>query len=118
MPSFFIVGAPGSAQSANGGKVTGFNNIGNVTPVTVLAANGNRQSVTFHNPGANDVLIYPTTNASGGTLAPTVAAPGGAFRVFGNGGSLTIGGECQQAWAALTVAGTGQPLTVMESNVG
>ncbi|MBZ5616231.1 MAG: hypothetical protein LAO23_19660 [Acidobacteriia bacterium] len=111
------VGSPGSAQTANGGKVYPFSTIGNVTPVTVLARSGERQSITFHNPGANDVLVYPTTTGTGAANAPTVAAPGGAFRVFSNGGSLTITGECQQAWAALTVAGTNQPLTVMESNV-
>jgi hypothetical protein len=114
---FTIPGGPGAAQGANGGKVTGFSTLGNVTPVVVAAANPQRVSITFHNPGTNDVLVYPTTNASGGTLAPTVASPGGAFRVFGNGGSLTVTGECQQQWAALNVTTTGQPLTVMESQV-
>lgn len=118
MPATFAVGSPGSAQSANGGKVTAFNNIGNVTPVVLLAANGNRVQLTFHNPGANDILVYPTTNSLGAANAPTVAAPGGGFRVFSNGGMLTITGECQQAWSALSFAGTNQALTVMESNVG
>ena len=110
-------GAPGAQASASGGKVYPFNNIGNVTPVTVLAANGQRLSITFHNPGTNDTLVYPTTQASGAANAPTIAAPGGGFRVFGNGGQLTITGECQQAWAALNFTTTGQPLTVMESQV-
>lgn len=118
MPIFVIPGGPGAYQAASGGKVSGFNNIGNVTPIAVLAANPQRLSITFHNPGANDALVYPVTNAAGGTNAPTVASPGGAFRVFGNGGALTITGECQQAWSALTVSGISQPLTVMESNVG
>lgn len=117
MPVFVIPGGPGAYQAANGGKVYPFNNIGNVTPVAVLAAGPQRQSITFHNPGTNDVLVYPTTTGTGGVNAPTVAAPGGAFRVFGNGGSLTISGECQQAWSALNVTTTNQPLTVMESNV-
>lgn len=110
-------GFPGAYQAANGGKVYGFSNLSNGTPVVVLAANPQRLSVTFHNPGANDCLVYPTTNATGGVNAPTVASPGGAFRIFGNGGSLTITGECQQSWAALNVLTTGQPLTVMESQV-
>lgn len=110
-------GAPGAQASANGGKVYAFNNIGNVTPVNVLAANGQRLSITFHNPGTNDTLVYPTKTATGTTNAPTVANPGGGFRVFGNGGSLTITGECQQAWAALNFTTTAQPLTVMESQV-
>lgn len=117
MPATFAVGSPGSAQSANGGKVTGFNNIGNVTPVALLSDNGSRAQLTFHNPGSNDILVYPTTTSTGATNAPTVAAPGGGFRVFANGGTLTITGECQQAWSALSFAGTNQALTVMESNV-
>lgn len=111
------VGSPGSAQTASGGKVYPFSTIGNVTPVQILAINGNRNKFVVHNPGTNDVLVYPQLQASGAANAPTVAAPGGAFRVFSNGGSLTIDGECQGAWSALSVAGTGQPLTVMESNV-
>lgn len=111
---------PGSTlafSSASGGKVRGYNNIGNVTPVAVLPANPSRQSLTFHNPGAVDVIVYPTTDATGAVLAPTVAAPGGAFRVFANGGSLTVSGECQQAWSALSVSGANNALTAMESNI-
>lgn len=117
MPVITQPGFPGAYQAASGGKVWRITNLGNVTPVTVVAARADRLSITFHNPGANDVLVYPTTGADGSALLPTVASPAGAFRVFGNGGSLTISGECQQAWAALTVSGTSQPLTVMESNV-
>ena len=117
MPVLSFPGGPGAAQSANGGKVFPFNNIGNVTPVLVLPVNGQRVKITFHNPGANDVLVYPTTQASGAANAPTIAAPGGGFRVFGNGGSLVVDGECQQAWAALHFTTTLQPLTVMESQV-
>lgn len=117
MPATFSVGSPGAAQAANGGKVTPFNNIGNVTPVALVAAGPQRVAITFHNPGANDILVYPTTNATGAANAPTIAAPGGGFRVFANGGSLTVTGECQQAWSALSFAGVNQSLTVMESNV-
>lgn len=117
MGAVFAVGAPGAQSTANGGKVTGFNNINNASGTIVAAANPSRQSITFHNPGANDTYVYPVTNAVGAPNAPTLAAPGGAFRVFGNGGSLTISGECQQQWAALNLIGSSQPLTVMESNV-
>lgn len=113
----FGVGSPGAAQSANGGKVYAFNNIGNVVPVPVLGVSGERRSVTFHNPGTKDVLVYPQKDALGAVNAPTVALPGGAFLVFANGGALTITGECQQAWSALTTSGTNQPLTVMTSHV-
>lgn len=117
MPVFAFVGSPGAYQSANGGKVYPFNNIGNVTPVALLPLNALRQVLTFHNPGAQDILVYPTTTGTGAANGPTVAAPGGSFRVFANGGTLTITGECQQAWSALSVAGANQALTVMESNV-
>lgn len=113
----FGVGSPGAAQSANGGKVYAFNNIGNVVPVALLGKSGERRSVTFHNPGANDVLVYPQTDALGAVNAPTIAAPGGGFRIFGNGGSLTISGECQQPWSALHFTTTNQPLTVMTTHV-
>src|SRR5262245_59334148 len=111
-----LAGGPFVSQAANGGKVYGFSTIGNVSPVTVLSSNGQRRRVVFHNPGANDVLVYPTTTGTGAVNAPTIASPGGGFRIFGNGGMLTIEGECQQAWAALHFTTTGQPLTVMESN--
>src|ERR1700727_414924 len=91
------VGSPGSSQTASGGKVYAFNTIGNVTPVALLGVSGERRTIVFHNPGANDVLVFPQTTATGTVNAPTIAAPGGGFRVFGNGGSLTITGECQQA---------------------
>lgn len=117
MGALFNVGAPGAPTTANGGKVTGFNNISNSVATVVAAANPQRQSITFHNPGSNDTLVYPTTNATGGANAPTLATMGGGFRVFGNGGTLTISGECQQQWAALNFLNVNQPLTVMESNV-
>jgi hypothetical protein len=39
-------------------------------------------------------------------------------RVYGNGGTLDITGECQGAWQALanTGAGSSNPLTVIDSN--
>lgn len=113
----FGVGSPGSSQTASGGKVYAFNNIGNVTSVALLGISGERRSVTFHNPGSNDVLVYPQTTATGTVNAPTIANPGGGFRVFGNGGSLTVSGECQQSWSALSFSGTNQPLTVMTTHV-
>lgn len=109
-------GSPLSPASANGGKVSGFNTLSSVGATAVLAQNGNRVSITFHNPGGNDVLVFPTVQANGSTNAPTPAAPGGGFRVFANGGTVVITGECQTPWAAMSFSGTGS-LTVMESNV-
>lgn len=118
MPVFTNPGAPGAYNSTNGGKVTGFNAIGNAGPTALLAANPQRVSITFHNPGAQDILVYPTTTATGAAQTPTPATPGGGFRIFANGGTLVVQGECQQAWAAIAFAGVNQSLTVMESNVG
>lgn len=110
-------GFPGAYQAANGGKVYPFNNIGSVSPVAILAANPQRLSITFHNPGAQDILVFPATTGTGASNSPNPSAPGGGFRVFANGGSLVISGECQQAWAAIAFTGSNQSLTAMESQV-
>lgn len=111
------VGGAAVFSSASGGKVYGYNNIHNVTPVTVAPANTSRRRLTFHNPGAEDIYVYPTIDGNGAALAPTIAAPGGAFRIFGSGGALVLEGEIQGIWRALAAAGTTNPLTVMDSNV-
>lgn len=101
---------------ASGGKVTPFNNI-STTPQQVLAGNPQRAKVTFHNPGAQDIIVAPTLQANGQTLTVSTALLGGGFRVFANGGDRVIDGECQTPWQAFSVAGSGLPLTVSESNV-
>jgi len=122
------VGGPQTFSSASGGKVYGYNNINETTATVVAQANPSRQRITFHNPGPNDIFIGPSyiqnvlgtapTTPSNVALTPTNAALGGMRRVFGNGGTLDISGECQGAWQALAVtgAGTTNPLTVMDSN--
>lgn len=121
MTIFTNPGSPGANSSASGGKVYSFNAITNVGNTPVVPANPQRNSITFHNPGPNDILISPTIALSqagvGSALTPTTALLGGGFRVFANGGSLTITGECQQAWQALALVGTTNPLTVMDSNI-
>jgi hypothetical protein len=99
----------------NGGKVWPFNNI-STSPQQVLAPSPSRASITFHNPGAVDILIAPNVQANGTPLVPSVGALGGCFRVFANGGSLTVTGECQVGWQAFSASASGNPLTVMESN--
>lgn len=121
MPTFSGVGAPNSIGPANGGKI--YANSALTTLVTVAPANPSRRSITFHNPGPIDIFIGPVLilNASTGTqstLTPTTAAYGGCFRIFANGGSLTITGECSGAWQALTSDASSGQLTVMDSNVG
>lgn len=127
-----IFATPGSASasaSASGGKVYGYNNISENAPVVVAPANPNRRKITFHNPGTSDIFVGPSlvqnvlgtapTQPSNQALVPTNAALGGMFRVFGNGGTLAVEGECQGAWQALGVTGSGVTnfLTVMDSNV-
>ena len=122
-------GSPLAFSSASGGKVYGYNNIDDTIPIVVAQANTQRQSITFHNPGPNDIFIGPVfvqnilgtapTTPSNVALTPSNAAQGGCWRVYGNGGVLVITGECQGAWQAFALTGTGgaNPLTVMESNV-
>jgi hypothetical protein len=121
-------GAPLSFSSASGGKVYGYNNINETTATVVAKPNSARQRIRFHNPAANDIFVGPVnvqnvlgtapTQPSNVPLVPTNAALGGMFRVFGNGGTLDITGECQGGWQALAVtgAGTTNQLTVMDSN--
>ena len=120
MPIFGSVGAPQTIGAANGGKVYAYNNL-TTTPTVVAAANSARVEITFHNPGTSDVFIAPVmvqTNGSSVPLLPTTSALGGCFRVYANGGSLVINGECQGAWQAFSNTGSGNPLTVVDSNVG
>lgn len=116
------VGSPGTIGPASGGKVYAYSALTTLTQVA--PANTYRTSLTFHNPGPVDILVSMLTaftSASAGspsTLTPTTAAYGGCFRIFANGGSLIVSGECQQAWQALTSDGSAGQLTVMDSNVG
>lgn len=132
MPILGGVGAALAFAAASGGKVYGYNNINETTPRQVAPANPQRTQIIFHNPGANDIFIAPanvqnvlgtvpatSTGGSNVALAPSNAALGGTWRVFGNGGTLLITGECAGAWQALAVTGAGatNPLTVMDSNL-
>src|SRR5215472_18062309 len=97
-------GASAVVNAASGGKVYAYNNISNAAPSTVAQANPARTSIVFHNPGANDIFIGPLYVQNTGAdvqLNPTTASLGGMFRVFANGGQLTITGECQKQWQAL-----------------
>lgn len=111
-------GSPLAFSSASGGKVYAYNAITTVAAV-VAPANTSRQKILFHNPGANDIFIAPAKIVNTGSqvaLAPTNAALGGCFRVYANGGTLVIEGECAGAWQAFAAADTTNPLTVMDSN--
>ena len=103
----------------SGGKVYAYNAL-TTSPVVVAPANPSRKTITFHNPGAVDLFIAPAfvqTTGSNVALTPSTAALGGCFLVFGNGGSLTMTGECQGSWQAFALSGTTNALTVVDSNV-
>lgn len=120
-------GSPLSAVGASGGKIYGYNNITNANNTTVAQANPARQKITFHNPGSVDIFVSQTaaqnvlgtapTSPADVAFSPTTALLGGTFRVYANGGTLVIDGECQKAWQALAASGTTNPLTVIETNV-
>jgi hypothetical protein len=100
--------------------ISAFNAISTVV-APLVGANPSRKAITFHNPGTVDIVVFPTTVlqgiAGGGSiaLAPTTAALGGGFRIFANGGQITLtGAVAKQAWQALSVTASGNPLTVME----
>lgn len=108
------VGGPRAFSSASGGKVYAYNAL--TTLVQVVPANPSRQKLTFHNPGPIDILVGPVINYNGVTIVPTTAAYGGTFRVFANGGTLVVEGECTGTWQALTSDASAGILTVMDSN--
>lgn len=117
MPSAFDVAPVGPTS---GGKWYAYNDLG-TTPEVVAPANPQRTSITFHNPGPNDAFVAPqyVVNSGGNApLSPTTAALGGCYRIYGNGGSLTLTGECQGQWQAFSSTGDSNPLTVIDSNVG
>ena len=115
-------GSPLAFASASGGKIYAYNNISENTPIQVALANQFRQKILFHNPGANDLFVFSAnvqTTGSDVALIPSNTALGGCFRVYGNGGTLVIEGECQGAFKAFAVTGAGasNPITVMDSNL-
>jgi hypothetical protein len=115
----------------SGGKIYAYNNLTTV-PQVVAPQNVNRGSITFHNPGANAVYVGPSvvqalntapTSLNGQpvmsnvTLTPTTLSLGGCFLVFSSGGQITLTGECSGQMQAFASTGSGNPLTVIESNV-
>lgn len=115
MPTAFDVAPVGPTS---GGKWYAYNNL-TTTPEVVAPPNQFRISITFHNPGTVDIMVAPQYVVNGGsntTLNPTISALGGCYRVYGNGGSLTLTGECQGQWQAFSISASGNPLTVIDSN--
>ena len=113
------VGSPGTVSSASGSRVYAFNAI-TTSPQQVVGQNPARQTLTFHNPGVNDIFVAPTVVQNTGSdvaLTPSPSALGGCFRVYANGGTLVVSGECQKPWQAFSASATNNPLTVMDSSI-
>jgi len=131
MPTAFDVAPVGPTS---GGKVYAFNNIG-TSPEVVAPANTARTMITFDNPGSVDVIVFPcqvqalnpswtsasslnsNTSITNVALTPSTSSLGGGYRIYGNGGTRTFSGECSGAWQALAISGSGNALTVTDSNV-
>lgn len=119
MSIFGIAGGSRAFSSASGGKIYAYNGLTTV-PSIPIPANPSRQKITFHNPGDTDVFVYQQYYINTGSnlqLAPTTGALGGTFRVFANGGTLVVDGECQMAWGIFAASGITACLTVMDSNI-
>jgi len=114
MPLIAGIGSSQSVGPTSGGKVT---------PVTVttsgaqvIGINPSRVTITFHNPGSQNLYVYQMNQANGQPLNPTLSALAGTFQIF-PGAFFVVSGECQVAWGALAASGATNPLTIMESNV-
>jgi hypothetical protein len=117
--TFVGVGSPGTVGPASGGYVYAFNNL-STTPQPILGQNPARRWITFHNPGTIDAFVAPAFVQNTGVdvaLVPSTAALGGCFRIFADGGSLTVTGEVQKPWQAFSASASSNPLTVMVSSV-
>ena len=118
-------GASSATGPTSGSKTYAYNNL-TTTPQTVAQPNVMRVSITFHNPGSVNVYVYPLfaqnssnvapVTPSDSALSPSTAALGGCYLVYANGGQITFTGENQKAWGAFSASGTGNALTVSESN--
>lgn len=104
---------------------TAFNNI-STTPQQVAVPNPSRSKITFSVAGGVDVIIFPLTaflglatpqNNQSQPLVPTTLLLGGGFRVFAAGGDVVREGQAaKQGFQALSLTGSGNPLTVMEDS--
>jgi hypothetical protein len=104
------------SSGSSGIGVHAFNTIASSVTTLVLSANSSRASVTFSNPGTVDIFVGPTLDANGATLSPSTGSLGGTFRIFSNGGTLTLTGAVQTSWVAFSSSGSGNSFTVLESN--
>lgn len=103
-----------SATASSSPIATGVNTLG-TTAVSVVAARTNRNGILFHNPATTsvDVYVFPSTIAT----TPTVAAPGGAWKIV-PGGDLPLPSvgfaNVNCAFSAFAGTGTNNALTIWE----
>lgn len=112
------VGSPGTIGRAGGGRTYAFNNI-STAPQQVIGANPQRQSITVHNPGTNNIFFAPSVVQNSGsdvTLTPSTGALGGCYLIPA-GATVTFTGEVQKAYQAFASTGTTNPLTITDSNI-
>lgn len=115
------IGASGTFGSAGGQRIYAYNTI-TTSPQQVAGLNPQRQSITFHNPGVNDLYVAPAVVQTPGTGSDVVLTPsapnalGGCFLVLA-GNTIKLVGEIAKPWQAFTAAAGNNPLTVMDSNV-
>lgn len=87
--------------------------------VQVIAVNGQRKKITFHNPMtvANiNVIVCPALSAAGAAISATFAAPAGGYVIF-PGSSMTFDGDAAGgAWKAAVESGSTGALTITTSN--
>lgn len=113
------VGSPGTVGPVSGARTYAYNNL-TTSPQQVAGANPARQSITFHNPGTIDIFVAPAFVQNTGSdvaLVPSTGALGGCYRVYANGGTLTLTGEVQKPYQAFAASATGNPLTVTDTNI-
>jgi hypothetical protein len=96
-----------------GGQVTASNSVSTAF-AQIIAANAQRYTITFHNPGTVTLYVGPMTLANGSPNTPTLGALGGTYQLV-SGGLLVLDGQCQLAYGAMAASGATNPVTVTES---
>ena len=111
------IGAPEAIGGASGGYTIAINNL-STTPQVVLPIDPGRVNFMVHNPGSVDAFVaqqFTQGTGSDAALTPSPTSLGGCWRVYANGGTLLVSGECQKSWQAFSLSGSANPLTIQVS---
>lgn len=100
--------------------ITAVNTIG-TTAIQVIGQNASRTKLTFHNPGAVDIIVFPVVVWIAGVVTSLlpggVLSLGGGYRVYANGGDRVISDQSVFfAWLAQAASGSNNPLTISEGS--